>query len=76
MHVSALANIPAGVIFKTPEEDSQAEINQVLINSNPDLPVLAARHLRETNAVQILLNGPKVPFWARYQPATHQCSPY
>lgn len=44
-HVSALVNTTARIIFNIPEEDSQAEINQVLINSNPDLPILAARRL-------------------------------
>ncbi|KAG0416961.1 hypothetical protein HPB47_005987 [Ixodes persulcatus] len=58
-HVSAPANTTAGIIFNITEEDSQAEINQVLIKSNPDLSILAAKRLGETNAVQILFNGPK-----------------
>ncbi|CAN7947712.1 unnamed protein product, partial [Ixodes pacificus] len=75
-HVSAPASTTAGIIFNIPEEDSQAEINRVLIKSNPDLPILAAKRLGETNAVQILFNGPKVPFWVRYRPATYRCTPY
>lgn len=75
-HVSAPANTSTGIIFNVPESDTAEHISQSIFNYNPQLKILDVRRLNTSSMVQILFDGPHVPYWVRYRAATYRCKPF
>lgn len=75
-HVSAPANTSTGIIFNVPESDTAEQISHSIFNFNPELKILDVRRLNTSSMVQILFDGPHVPFWVRYRAATYRCKPF
>lgn len=75
-HVSAPANTSTGIIFNIPESDTAEQISQSIFNFNPQLKILDVRRLNTSRMVQILFDGPHVPYWVRYRAATYRCKPF
>lgn len=74
-HVPAPSNTSLGVIFNVPETDTAEQIHHSVLAYNQQLKVLDVRRLGSSNMVQILFDGPHVPYWVRYRAATYRCKP-
>lgn len=75
-HIPPPSDTAVGVIFTVPESDTQEEIMRSLTAYNHDLHILDAKRLRNSTLVQVLFQGPHVPFWVRYRAATLRCHPF
>lgn len=75
-HIPPPSDTAVGIIFTVPENDTPQEIMRSLTAYNHDLHILDAKRLRNSTLVQVLFQGPHVPFWVRYRAATLRCHPF
>ncbi|CAN7937797.1 unnamed protein product, partial [Ixodes hexagonus] len=75
-HVAAPGGTSVGLLHGIPPEDSPDLVLTTLQQHNPRVPILSTRRLGNTEAMQVLIDSPRIPFWLKYYGAQRRCTPF
>lgn len=75
-HIPPPSSTIVGALFQVPPSDDDATIMTSLTKYNNPYNILEAKRIRNTNIVQILFAGDRVPFWLHYRSTIMRCYPF